>query len=75
MKKTFNPRKAAEAQAEYCRKKDFPQFAPKRGRCWRCGQNIYKENDHGTCKTGISVEQAGSELISGCPHCDWGYCE
>lgn len=71
----FDSKKAKEAQKEYCKNKAFPHFAPYDGRCFRCNKNIYEEVDHGNYKTGISVERAGSELITGCPHCHWSYCD
>jgi len=53
-------------------------------RCYRCDQNIYAEYGHPVAERlkkgrvrlawgekipGISVEQAGKELICGCPFC------
>ena len=71
----FNVREATIAQYEYCAKKNYPHFAPSGGLCWKCGNNIYTEINHGTYKTGISVEKASSELITGCPHCHRSYCD
>lgn len=73
---TFDPEKANAAQIKYCREHNYPHFAPA-GRCWRCHQNIYlsgKRRD-GNPSKGISVERAGQELITGCPHCCWSFCE
>ncbi|MGG3471511.1 hypothetical protein ABES02_29105 [Neobacillus pocheonensis] len=53
------------AQKEYCKANDVPNFAPSDGICWSCDINIYKLNGN----SGISVEKAGSEHITGCPHC------
>ena len=75
MGKTFNTAKAIEAQRKYCKEKGYPHFAPYDGRCYSCNKDIYSEIDHGTYKTGISVESAGSELIIGCPHCNRSYCD
>lgn len=72
---TFDPEKAHAAQRKYCEDHNYPHFAPT-SRCFRCNKIIYKqyENQNGI-KTGISVERAGSELITGCPHCHWSFCE
>lgn len=72
---TFDPEKAHAAQSKYCKEHNYQHFAPTR-RCFRCNKIIYKqyENVNGI-KTGISVEKAGSELINGCPHCHWSFCE
>ena len=70
----FNINKAAKAQSELCKEKEYPHFAPSSGICWSCKRNIYQEIDHGTYKTGISVEKAAASLITGCPHCNYSYC-
>ena len=74
---TFDPEKAHNAQEAYCREKMYPDFAPSNGKCWKCGQNIYLpgKNRNGYQSLGISVERAGRELITGCPHCNWSFCE
>jgi len=91
MENTFNLVKAREAQAKYCKEKDLPHFAPMSGICYRCNKNIYeqigwkvergrkiqvpldsKELNH---TTGITVEKAGKELVTGCPHCNRSYCD
>ena len=54
---------------------NLPNFAPKSGICCHCKQNIYSQIDHGTFKTGISVEEASSSLITECPHCHKSYCD
>lgn len=67
----YNISEAIDAQKRYCKENEFPHFAPRNGRCYRCNQNIYKEiNGYG-----ISVEAAGTKLITGCPHCSWSFCE
>ena len=66
---TYDSIKARQAQEKYCEEHNPPHFAPASGVCWRCGNNIY----YG--QRGISVEKAGSTLITGCPHCHWSYCE
>ena len=55
-----------EAQDKYCKTKHLPNFTPSGGLCWHCGKNIYDS---------ITLEQAGSELISGCPVCHYSFCE
>ena len=71
----FNSSEARAAQDKYCKEKGYPHFAPMGGRCWNCNEDIYTEIDHGGYKTGISVEKAGSTLITGCPHCHRSYCD
>lgn len=73
----FNVSDSTAAQKRYCEEKSYPHFAPESGICWKCNQQIYAEgkNRSGNLSKGISVEQAGSELITGCPHCNWSYCE
>ena len=71
----FNVSKASKAQKELQTAKNYPDFAPSSGRCYSCNRNIYDEIDHGTYKTGISVERASKELITGCPHCHRSYCD
>ncbi len=73
---------AIKAQKMYCEQKRLPHFAPYDGRCWNCRQNIYSPGKHvwagrydGRETEGISVEKAGSELITGCPHCHRSYCD
>lgn len=73
---TFDVAKAIEAQAEYCRTHNLPYFAPVSGRCSYCYSNIYVQQYHSNGRTsGISVEKAGTELITGCPHCHKSYCD
>ena len=91
MNNTFDISKAREAQETLCKEKDYPHFAPKSGYCWNCNRNIYvqigwkvengrkiqvsldsKELHH---TTGITVEKAGKELVTGCPHCNRSYCD
>jgi hypothetical protein len=71
---TFDPIAANAAQVKYCNETKSPHFAPT-GSCYDCHKNIYEQIDHGTYKTGISVERAGRGLITGCPHCCHSYCD
>lgn len=86
MEGTFNIEEAIKAQGKYCKENGYPHFAPHTGRCYRCNKNIYKKIEHETrdnttgevvrtFATGISVEKAGQELITECPHCNWSYCD
>lgn len=90
-KKEFNVTKASTAQSQYCSLKNYPNFVPASGICYRCHLNIYEqvgwkvENGRGIQVpldspelqhiTGIDVERAGKELITGCPHCHRSYCD
>ena len=75
----YNVAKSIIAQMEYCAKKGYPHFAPTRGVCWSCGRNIYAACKHKygdrEFVTGITTEKAGSELVTGCPHCNRSYCD
>jgi len=77
---------ADKAQRAYCEEHNAPHFAPTRD-CYNCGQNIYDDTGRekfgplrrqvftGNTRPGITVEKAGSELITGCPFCNASYCE
>jgi hypothetical protein len=66
---TFDIKKAIDAQLRYCAQHNVPDFAPLRdGVCWNCDHNIFTEG-------GISVEQAASTHITGCPFCHKSYCD
>lgn len=89
--KEFNATRASAAQTQYCALKKYPHFAPHDGRCWKCNLNIYEqfgwkvENGRKVnvpldslelqYVTGIDVEKAGKELVTGCPHCNRSYCD
>ena len=67
MTETFDTQAAIEAQKIYCKEHNYPVFAPTLyGECFRCHNNIFKE---------ISVERAGAVLITGCPYCNYSFCE
>lgn len=78
MSKIFDVEKSIEAQKRYCRENGDLIFAPKDGICWRCRRNIYEKHTKETIflgeieiiTTGIDVEKASTELITGCPHCN-----
>ena len=77
MEGTFDKIRAMEAQNKLCKEKGWPHFAPGGGVCWRCGKNIYEKsvNTLTGCESGISVEEAGRQLVTGCPHCNRSYCD
>lgn len=53
-------------QEELCKEIKAPFFAPHKDRAWCCGRNIW---------TAITKEQARTELITGCPHCNRTFCD
>jgi hypothetical protein len=78
MAETYDISKAAKAQEKYCTEKGYPHFAPRNGKCFSCGQNIYSEKGRtrsGEEWQGISVERASKKLITGCPFCNRTYCD
>ena len=73
MPKTYDVIRAADAQARYCEEHEIPLFAPTNGWCHECGRNIYEPYTYRGQEDrtiGISVEEAGSRHITGCPHCN-----
>ncbi|MER1957892.1 MAG: hypothetical protein ABS942_10955 [Solibacillus sp.] len=75
---TFNIAEAAKAQKEYCKASGLPHFASSNGACWNCNKNIYQEHpsrNNPSITSGISVEKAKSQLVTGCPHCNRSYCD
>ncbi|MEG0471300.1 MAG: hypothetical protein RR588_03100 [Solibacillus sp.] len=76
--KSFNVLESTKAQAEYCTENKAPHFAPKSGVCWNCNKNIYQEHPNKynpNIMSGISVEEAKKQLVTGCPHCNRSYCD
>lgn len=75
----FNIQDSIKRQKEYCDAKGVPHFAPYDGRCHKCGGQIYsqKERYAGGRKyfTGINTEKAGTTLVTGCPHCNYSFCD
>lgn len=77
----YDTEKAAAAQRKYLSDHHIPFSVPTH--CYRCKQNIYAETGHpverlprgrvrliyGATRPGISVEEAGSDSINGCPFC------
>ena len=65
----YSTDEAIAAQAAYCDMKNVPMFAPgygSHGCCYNCHNPIY-------IKGGISVEEASTRLITGCPYCHASY--
>lgn len=76
MSYNFDPAISAKAQAAYCDEHELPMFAPADGHCPRCGYNIYLPvNGSHSAVMGITVEEAGSRLITGCPICNYSFVE
>lgn len=44
-------------------------FAPYNGKCFRCGRNIAEGEN------GITLEELGDYIITGCPYCNYSFCE
>ena len=74
--KTYDPIKAAVAQKAHCDEIEAPHFAPSDGLCYNCGANIYRAPDpQHNISPGISVEQASTRLVTGCPFCHYSFVE
>ena len=59
-------------QVQLCKEKDYPHFAPKSGRCWKCNRIIYQNYIiDGRVRNG----ETGKEFVTGCPHCHSSYCD
>jgi uncharacterized Zn-finger protein len=48
------------AQKKYCETHQVPMFVHPRGLCWNCNRQVFEQ---------ITIEKAGSELVTGCPFC------
>ena len=73
MEKTYDTAEAVKAQERYCDEHEIPIFAPRNGLCSWCGRNIYAPSMYSPREgqtRGISVEEAGSRLITSCPRCN-----
>jgi hypothetical protein len=53
-----------EAQINFCNMNKLPMFAT--NNCSSCGENIWRY---------ITLEVASKQLITGCPHCNYSFCE
>lgn len=58
---------AKAAQKKFCEEKGYPHFAPEKGYCFSCRRNIYQD----FARPG----RTGNEHVTGCPHCNYSYCE
>ena len=52
------------AQIAFCKSIGTEYFAPLNGKCYRCGRDIYEK---------ISLEDAGTRLVTGCRHCHYSF--
>ncbi|HHT03564.1 MAG TPA: hypothetical protein GX005_04490 [Bacteroidales bacterium] len=84
--RTYDINKSITAQERYGIDNNLPQFAPGDGNCFSCKRNIYTKFEReernrlskevtGIRITGITLERASNELITGCPHCCRTYCD
>lgn len=83
--KKFDINEGRQAQFEYQQRTGSPAFPPASGNCWSCSRNIYNPieqvskdyftGEEKTRITGITVEEAGNSLVTGCPHCNRSYCD
>lgn len=74
----YDVRASIICQRNYCENNRLPHFAPSDGVCFRCHNNIYSPRlVRGTKDqyTGIPTYKAGCQLITGCPHCNYSFCE
>lgn len=55
-----------ELQRKYCKENGYPHFAPRNGKCWHCGRQIYNR---------ISIARAANTLITSCDWCNKSFCE
>lgn len=59
-------REKINSQKKFCEENKLPFFVDSDGFCFSCHHHIWDR---------ISLEQASSELITGCPHCSRSYCD
>lgn len=76
----YNVSRSIDLQKSLCEERSLPLFAPRDGICYRCYEQIYAEKKHIGWKgreytTGISTEKASKELVTGCPHCNYSFCD
>lgn len=58
-------KKKVLAQQVYCKAHKLPNFAMD-GRCYGCGANVFDF---------VTLEEASSSLITGCPNCHTSFCD
>ena len=73
----YDVRTSIICQDNYCEKNGLPHFAPYDGVCYSCHKNIYSPRliDGTDEYSGIPTYKAGCQLITGCPHCHYSFCE
>ena len=75
----YDVAESIRAQRKYQKDNGMPDFAPSSGICWSCGAQIYQKHAHlrggKEFASGVSTEKAGSQLVTGCPHCHRSYCD
>lgn len=76
----FDIEQSIQAQEKLCETRGVPLFAPLRGVCYKCFENIYspieKKGWNGRpYTTGIDTEKAGKSHITYCPHCNKSFCD
>jgi hypothetical protein len=76
-KKIYDVDLAIKAQKSLQKEKGYPDFAPSNGICYSCKRQIYSAiiHNNGDYTTGIDLEKATKELVTGCPHCNRSYCD
>lgn len=74
----YDVRTSIICQKKYCEQRNLPMFAPSDGICYNCRRNIYLPHSNSgkpNTYTGIPAFRAGCFLITGCPHCNYSFCE
>lgn len=87
--KKFNVEESITAQRNLIHEKGYPDFPPGDGICFRCRRQIYSpvwwitengwrrreaKQEKAESVTGVDIEKAKNELITGCPHCNYSFC-
>ncbi|PKM61667.1 MAG: hypothetical protein CVU99_02590 [Firmicutes bacterium HGW-Firmicutes-4] len=68
--------KCKNDQVKLWEEKSYPDFAPRSGKCYRCGRDIYQNYLLGThWEPKISNGHDGKTLVTGCPHCHRSFCD
>lgn len=57
------------AQKNYCISKGYPVFVPGNGVCYSCHKSIFQG------ARAITLQEASTRLITGCPYCSTSYVE
>jgi hypothetical protein len=56
---------------DYCAENKLPNFA--RHTCYHCKKEVF--NDYEVREGVISYGRKGDEFVTGCPHCDYTFCD